>query len=71
MLHQKEISCSEKQNNLDTNFSFFFTKEHSVPPQSRNVALPVYGEEEEDCKPEEDMEKTAVPSWHKWAHLHG
>lgn len=70
MLHQKEILLSKKQNNLDTNFSWFFTR-NIVPPQSRNVALPVYGEEEEDCKPEENTEKTAAPSWHKWAHLHG
>lgn len=68
MLHQKEIL----QNNLDANFSRFFIKEHSVPPQSRNVALPVYGEEEEACKPEEDMEKTEAPIWQKWvSHLHG
>lgn len=70
MLHQKEILLSEKQNNLDTNFSWFFIR-NIVPPQSRNVALPVYGEEEEDCKPEENTEKTATSSWHKWAHLHG
>lgn len=72
MLHQREILLLEKQNNLDSNnFSWFFTKWHSVPPQTRNAALPVYGEEDNNCKPEEDTEKTAGPSWHKWAHLHG